>query len=65
MVHQKSQTSEHKAEELSGIVELIGKQYLRWVLSPGMHVSALLPLILLNLGNKMCFDRSTFVYRAS
>ncbi|KAG0273106.1 hypothetical protein BGZ95_011098 [Linnemannia exigua] len=37
--HQEAQGSAQKAEELAGIVELIGKQYLRWVLSPGMHVT--------------------------
>ncbi|KAG0381061.1 serine/threonine-protein kinase M1 [Mortierella sp. AD032] len=37
---QETQGYAQKAEELAGIVELIGKQYLRWVLSPGMHVSA-------------------------
>jgi hypothetical protein len=35
---QEAQGAIRKAEELAGLVELIGKQYLRWVLSPGMHV---------------------------
>ncbi|KAF9908954.1 serine/threonine-protein kinase M1 [Linnemannia zychae] len=41
VAQQKSQAPEHKTEELAGIVELIGKQYLRWVLSPGMHNASL------------------------
>ncbi|KAG9067389.1 serine/threonine-protein kinase M1 [Linnemannia hyalina] len=38
---QDTQGATRKAEELTGIVELIGKQYLRWVLSPGMHNASL------------------------
>ncbi|KAF9155074.1 serine/threonine-protein kinase M1 [Linnemannia schmuckeri] len=38
---QDTQGAIRKAEELAGIVELIGKQYLRWVLSPGMHNASL------------------------
>lgn len=38
---QDTQGATRKSEDLAGIVELIGKQYLRWVLSPGMHNASL------------------------
>ncbi|KAF9923098.1 serine/threonine-protein kinase M1 [Linnemannia zychae] len=40
-LYRDSQNAMQKSEELASIVELIGKQYLRWVLSPGMHNASL------------------------
>ncbi|KAF9122997.1 serine/threonine-protein kinase M1 [Mortierella sp. 14UC] len=47
MVHQKAQASDHRAEELVGIVELIGKQYLRWNASLNQsYLESSYPLVL-------------------